>query len=485
MQINFGKLFIVGFEGTELNESISQKLKALDPAGVILYDTNIRELEQVKSLIRDLKALLGDDLIVSVDQEGGKVERLRKVSPSLPSMQALGRASMLSDSSDAFDPEPIIQYTKVLASSLSELGFNMVFAPCVDLATNPLNPIIGTRSLGSCEDLVSKQSEIIIRTLQDLGIIACAKHFPGHGDTSKDSHLELPFIEFNLDLYLKHVKPFISAINSGVKSIMIAHLLIRNNSSDKKYEFDDLPTSLSRSLICDYLRQELGFDGVVVSDEITMKALSFYGNYSQIAHQMINAGNNLIIWNTNLDDAFNTALYLNQLSDSTLVENYYKSLNYLVSLKGFQKNTSSVISSNILNLNTKNLVVNAEQEMISICQKAIKNPLGMSFPSQFDIYVFNHPKLEIEVFREVFPQALSVNQYFSVEDLKPLESNDKAVLLFSFQLANHPNLQEQIKILKSKKNNLLIISVDQEDSIADIHLYGCNRAHLRALSMIR
>ncbi|MFO0002746.1 MAG: glycoside hydrolase family 3 N-terminal domain-containing protein, partial [bacterium] len=131
-------------------------------------------------------ALLGEDLIVSVDQEGGKVERLRKVASSLPSMQALGQASLLPDKID-FDPQLIIDYSTTLASSLHELGFNMVFAPCVDLATNPLNPIIGTRSLGSNEDLVSRQAKLIIKTLQEANIITCAKHFPGHGDTSKDS----------------------------------------------------------------------------------------------------------------------------------------------------------------------------------------------------------------------------------------------------------------------------------------------------------
>ena len=467
MQVNFGKLFIVGFNGFELDHPTSLKLKKIDPAGVILYDCNIKHKDQVIKLIKDLKALLGEDLIVSVDQEGGKVERLRKVSPSLPSMQALGRASSLNDKND-FNPEPIIDYSYTLASSLHQLGFNMVFAPCVDLATNPLNPIIGTRSLGSNEDLVSSQSELIIKTLQDSNIIACAKHFPGHGDTSKDSHLELPYVQFNPEVYLKHLKPFRSAVMAGVKTIMVAHLLIKNNFADSSYQFDDVPTSLSRRVIQDHLREELGFRGVVVSDEITMKALSLYGDYSQISYKMIQAGNNLIIWNSNLDDALVSAEYLNNNSDDELINNYHTSLGYIQNLK-------------ISNLPQMPILVNMDTKMVNICKCALANPNSIRLPLNPDIYIFNHPKLELEVFKEVFTQSNNFMQYSNSEDLESLQANPNPVLLFSFQLANNPEILSILKTLKSTKKNLIIISVDQEDSLADIHLYGPNRAHLKAL----
>lgn len=466
MQVNFGKLFIVGFDGFELDQATSIKLKEIDPAGVILYDCNIKQKDQVKKLIKDLKALLGDDLIVSVDQEGGKVERLRKVASSLPSMQALGKASLLSDND--FDTQMVIDYSNSLASSLHELGFNMVFAPCVDLATNPLNPIIGTRSLGSNEDLVSRQANLIIKTLQEANIIACAKHFPGHGDTSKDSHLELPFIQFNPEVYFKHLKPFESAILAGVKTIMIAHLLLKNNSPDQSYKFDDVPTSLSKRLIQEHLRTELGFRGVVVSDEITMKALSLYGDYSEISYKMIQAGNNLIIWNSNLDDALKSAQYLNTNHDDELIRNYHASLGYIQNLK-------------ITNHPKEPILINTDQKMVDICRRALRNPLNIKLPPHPDIYIFNHPKLELEIFQEIFTQSSNFVQYSNSVDLETLESNPNPVLLFSFQLANYPEILSKLKTLKNIKKNLIIISVDQEDSLADIHLYGPNRAHLKAL----
>jgi beta-glucosidase-like glycosyl hydrolase len=467
MQVNFGKLFIVGFDDFELDQATSIKLKAIDPAGVILYDCNIKQKDQVKKLIKDLKALLGEDLIVSVDQEGGKVERLRKVASSLPSMQALGQASLLPDKND-FDPQLFIDYSTTLASSLHELGFNMVFAPCVDLATNPLNPIIGTRSLGSNEDLVSRQAKLIIKILQEANIIACAKHFPGHGDTSKDSHLELPYIEFNPEVYFKHLKPFEAAILAGVKTIMIAHLLIKNNSPDQSYKFDDVPTSLSKRLIQEHLRTELGFKGVVVSDEITMKALSLYGDYSEISYKMIQAGNNLIIWNSNLDDALKSAQYLNSNCDEDLIKNYNESLSYIKNLK-------------ITNDFQEPILINKDQKMVDICRRALRNPLNIKLPPHPDIYIFNHPKLELEIFQEIFTQSSNFIQYSNSLDLETLQSNPNPVLLFSFQLANYPELLSTLETLKNIKKNLIIISVDQEDSLADIHLYGPNRAHLEAL----
>ncbi|MEY3370743.1 MAG: hypothetical protein RLZZ361_1413 [Cyanobacteriota bacterium] len=470
MQINFGKLFIVGFEGFELDLHTSIKLKEINPAGVIFYDCNIKQKDQVIKLIKDLKALLGADLIISVDQEGGKVERLRKVSTSLPSMQALGRASVLSDKND-FDPKLFIDYSIALASSLHELGFNMVFAPCVDLATNPTNPIIGTRSLGCNEDMVSNQAKIIIKTLQEANINACAKHFPGHGDTSKDSHLELPAIDFIPEQYFRHLKPFKSAILAGVKTIMVAHLLIKNNSSDQSYKFDDVPASLSGRLIQQHLRGELGFMGAVVSDEITMKALSSFGDYSEIAYKMIQAGNNLIVWNSNLDDALKSARYLNTNSNNDLIKNYNESLSHIKNLK---------ISNNFQVPFSKNM----DQAMVDICRRALHNPLNIKITAESDIYIFNHPKLEIGVFKEIFTKSSNIVQYSSALDLKSLQTNPNPVLLFSFQLANYPEIITILKTLKSTKKNLIIISVDQEDSLADIHLYGANRAHLMALQSI-
>ena len=149
--------FIVGFPGTILTSELKTKLLEIEPPGIILYDTNIESREQVKKLTQDLKDLLGENLLISVDQEGGKVERLRKISPSLLSMLALGEIEQ-SINGDIFSV-----YSELLAQDLMDLGFNLVYAPCLDLNSNSKNPIIGTRSLGSSPSQVSRQSIKLIK----------------------------------------------------------------------------------------------------------------------------------------------------------------------------------------------------------------------------------------------------------------------------------------------------------------------------------
>ncbi len=315
--MNIGKLFIVGFPGLSLSPEIAAQLTELKPAGVIFFDQNIESRKQVIKLVSDLKDLLGEDLLISVDQEGGRVQRLRKVTTPLASLRDLGKQN------DA----AIREHARVMCTELKDLGFNYNYAPCVDLDTNPANPVIGERSLGADPKLVSSQAQILIEEYRRYGIKSCAKHFPGHGDTDLDSHLALPILDYPkkfgfhwiLD-YEKHLEPFQAAIEAGVDSVMIAHLLLPH--LDEK-----LPASLSPTIIQEELRAELGYQGLVISDELTMKALTRFGDYTAICKQALVAGNNLVIWNVNLGDAVTVARKLN--SDTDLMKAYNSSLIYL------------------------------------------------------------------------------------------------------------------------------------------------------------
>ena len=315
--MNIGKLFIVGFPGLSLSPEIAAQLTELKPAGVIFFDQNIESRKQVIKLVSDLKDLLGEDLLISVDQEGGRVQRLRKVTTPLASLRDLGKQN------DA----AIREHARVMCTELKDLGFNYNYAPCVDLDTNPANPVIGERSLGADPKLVSSQAQILIEEYRRYGIKSCAKHFPGHGDTDLDSHLALPILDYPkkfgfhwiLD-YEKHLEPFQAAIEAGVDSVMIAHLLLPH--LDEK-----LPASLSPTIIQEELRAELGYQGLVISDELTMKALTRFGDYTAICKQALVAGNNLVIWNVNLGDAVTVASKLN--SDTDLMKAYNSSLIYL------------------------------------------------------------------------------------------------------------------------------------------------------------
>ncbi len=463
MDCNFGRLFIAGFEGTKLTKDLEEKLKKLNPAGIILYDTNIESKQQVQDLISALKKLLGDNLIITVDQEGGKVERLRKICTSLPSLQALGRASIK-------NPQFLIDHSSVLAEELTELGFNLALGPCADLSTNPLNPIIGTRSLGADTELVSEQLKVILETYRKHGLKSCIKHFPGHGDTSVDSHLDLPIQNHAEEEYAYHLKPFITAINSGADSVMIAHLL---TLKDLK-----LPASISSKVIQEELRKNLGFKGLVISDEITMKALNQFGDYSKLAEKIIVAGTNLVCWNSNLDDALQAARYLNEQTredNKLLYDAYYRSVELLNSYDWQLKSNTPI--------NDK------ESKMLKIVEAAIEyskpiNEIREIFEEgPTAVLIYDHPKLELDIIKNVF--KLDCYKFTGKESSIEFLNKYTNLLILSFQTINNVDEDNFIICLRNSAQwNIVQCSCDMPDRDAEIHLFGGNKVHLQAIIRI-
>jgi len=216
MSFEFSKRFIVGFDSLRIDSGLRKKLSDLNPAGIIFYDANIESKSQFIDLIKDLQDTLGDKVLLTTDQEGGKVQRLRKITSALPSLESL---QTLDD---------VAQHSHLLASELKALGINLVFAPCADLNCEASNPIIGSRSFGADPELVSKKVSKMIQVYQEYNLQACAKHYPGHGDASIDSHLALPRVSRTTEEIQKHIMPFEAAIEAGVESIMIAHLVVND-----------------------------------------------------------------------------------------------------------------------------------------------------------------------------------------------------------------------------------------------------------------
>jgi beta-N-acetylhexosaminidase len=217
----------------------------------------------------------GDRLWVAVDQEGGRVARLRAPFTEWPPMLALGRAD---------DPDLATRFATALARELHAVGFTMDFAPVVDVLTNPANPVIGDRALSDDAGTVARIGRRIIDALQAEGLPACAKHFPGHGEASVDSHHALPLIEFPPDRFeaIEFV-PFREAIAAGVASVMVGHLLVP--ALDERN-----PTSVSREVVTGWLRERLGFDGVVFTDDLEMKALASHATRYGVFADAISAG---------------------------------------------------------------------------------------------------------------------------------------------------------------------------------------------------
>ena len=255
-----GQVSIAGFSGHTIPAELKALARDFDLGGVIFFARNVESPEQVAELSREAQELAGEiPLWVSVDQEGGRVARLKTPFTVWPPMQALGRSG---------DVALAERFARALAAELTAVGISMDYTPVLDIHTNPANPVIGDRALAERADDVARLGSAIIRTLQAEGIAASGKHFPGHGDTSVDSHFELPLIEHPPDrLEAVELVPFKAAIDADVASIMTAHILIPALD-------DQLPATLSPAIVTGLLKERLGYRGLVLSDDLEMKAIS-------------------------------------------------------------------------------------------------------------------------------------------------------------------------------------------------------------------
>jgi beta-N-acetylhexosaminidase len=244
--------------------------------GVTLFKRNIEAPEQVAELNHDLQTLAsGLPLWIAVDQEGGRVARLRAPFTEWPPMATLGRSG---------DEKLAYRFASALAAELKAVGISLDFAPVLDIHTNPRNPIIGDRALGEDAATVATLGAAIIRGLQENGIAACGKHFPGHGDTSVDSHLALPLVEHPPDRVRRvECVPFREAIRNDVAFIMTAHILVPSLDEQK-------PATLSPAIVRGMLREELDFNGVILSDDLEMKAIADTYTVPDAATQALAAG---------------------------------------------------------------------------------------------------------------------------------------------------------------------------------------------------
>lgn len=248
-------VLVPGFEETTPSDWLKRRIDD-GLAGVCWFDQNVTSLEQARSLADELHAIR-DGVLVLCDEEGGTVTRLEAQGSSWPGHAALGR---LDD----------VAATEAVATELGRqvrtAGIDVALAPVVDVNSDPDNPVIGVRSFGSDPELVSRHGAAFAKGLQRSGIAACAKHFPGHGATHTDSHVTLPYVEADAStLWRRDIAPFAAAVEAGVRCVMTAHVVFP--------ALDDQPATMSAKLLT-VLREDLGFDGAIVSDALDMHAIS-------------------------------------------------------------------------------------------------------------------------------------------------------------------------------------------------------------------
>jgi len=271
---------VAGLPCPGLSPSVVRRLQHLQPGGVVLFKRNVKELGTLRRLTSDLRALLGPAALIAVDQEGGRVARLRAPFTEWPPMRRLG---------DANSSTLARRAGRAMGHEIAAAGFNCDFAPVLDVNSNPANPVIGDRSFSSDPRRVARIALAFARGLEEAGVLCCGKHFPGHGDTSVDSHLALPEVtRTQRELRCVELAPFRYAIAANLPMLMTAH--VRYPALDP-----ERAATLSRPILQTLLRRELGFRGVLVSDDLSMHALDGSGSLGEVAVAAINAGCDLLL----------------------------------------------------------------------------------------------------------------------------------------------------------------------------------------------
>jgi len=278
-----GQHFVCGFPGTTMDEAFKEAVRTHKIANVILFARNIVSKEQLRTLCEEIQTLVRKecktDALIGIDQEGGMVTRLSEDCTNVPSAMALSAAG---ESSYAYE------CGVMTASELKAMGITVNFAPVLDVNSNRENPVIGVRSYGDTKAKVIAFGLAMAEGLQSKGIMAVGKHFPGHGDTHLDSHLALPKVEADLQGLEEHIAPFRAAINDGIQGIMSSHILF------PALESQDIPATMSRSILTDFLKGELGFKGLVFTDCMEMQAIGRYYGTVEASLSALQAGADMV-----------------------------------------------------------------------------------------------------------------------------------------------------------------------------------------------
>ncbi len=281
-----GQLMMVGFGGKKMGPEIKALVKGLHVGAVALYSRNIHDIWQVKRLVSDLRKAMRTEIqpFIAIDQEGGNVVRIHSRVSVLPGSMTLGATR-----------DPVLAFLAGQAQGvdLQMVGLNMNLAPVLDTNINPKNPVINVRAFGEKASLVAQMGTAFIHGQQMAGLTTVAKHFPGHGSTTRDSHFSLPRITLSREkLFKTELLPFRKAVEAGLDAIMTAHIEV------PAFEKDGTPASLSHEIITELLRKRMGFNGLVITDDLEMRAISAGRGVGPSAVRAILAGADMVmvIW---------------------------------------------------------------------------------------------------------------------------------------------------------------------------------------------
>jgi beta-N-acetylhexosaminidase len=313
-----GQLVIVGFDGKTADKDVKNLIEKYHAGGVILFKKNIKSVSETVALINSIKEINAVNklpIFVSVDEEGGRISRMPDELKKIPSSQDIGKKN-----DEAFS----YGIGGAIGNMVGQMGFNMDFAPVLDINSNPRNKVIGDRALGIDPDTVKRLGISTMKGLQSQNIIPVVKHFPGHGDTLLDSHVSLPVINYDMErLQSFEFIPFIHAIQNDADAVMVAHILMKK--IDAGY-----PASMSQKIVTNILRENMGFKGVVMTDDLTMGAIEKNYEIENAAVKSVNAGCDTLLVCHGYDkqvrviDALKAAAVKGTISKRRLNESVYR-----------------------------------------------------------------------------------------------------------------------------------------------------------------
>lgn len=285
---------------TELTATMQETLAQYPVGGVVLFGKNLRNEEQIRNFTAELGRATRVPMFIGVDEEGGTVSRLAKVeSLGLPQYESAAAVG-------AQGPDAVRDMSVTIGGYLKDYGFNLDFAPDADVNTNPDNPVIGTRAFSSDPDEAAASVRAAVEGFNETGVLCSLKHFPGHGDTAEDSHLGVASTTRTLDeMRGCEFKPFAAGIEAGVPMVMVGHITAPNAVPAEEA---GLPATFSHTLVTDVLRNELGFDGLIVTDSMAMGAITENYTAGEAALAALEAGVDLLLMPAGLPEAFDAVV---------------------------------------------------------------------------------------------------------------------------------------------------------------------------------
>jgi len=302
-----GQMIMAGLEGYVVDDDARQMIESYHVGGFILYSRNVESQEQLLDLTNSLKSINANNkfpLFISVDEEGGRISRMPKELKNIPTNKEIGKIN---------SQEFSYKIGGLLAEELKAFGFNMDFAPVLDISSNPKNPVIGDRAFGSDENIVSDLGVQTMKGMEAAGVIPVVKHFPGHGDTSVDSHVGLPSVDNDLErLKSFELIPFANAIENGADVVMVAHILMPKIDKEN-------PATLSKAIITDILIEQMNFDGVVITDDMTMGAIAENYDLGTASVKSVEAGSDIILVAHGYDNAITTLKSIKEAVEKGLI----------------------------------------------------------------------------------------------------------------------------------------------------------------------